>query len=220
MIWHRHPAEVCRVTKWKTRAWKGEERGKDFKWVTCTLLMHIWLKKGSWKYSCFYLRLTYSHASRESTELWLLKGKKNPPWAYSPPPQWALGGLVKLDPKYMVFYHLYLDGQKDCLSGQGAMWVWVRVGPVWLEGQHSWRGGSTAEGAAQLEGRHAGDDAFPQLKPDYLGLHPRHKIDQLDNPGWSLNPFFLSFFVYKIGIRWVWPHRTVVQQNEIIPMTP
>ena len=44
-------------------------------------------------------------------------------------------------------------------------------------------GSSVAGGAAQLEGRHAGDDAFPQLKPDYLGLHPRHKIDQLDNPG-------------------------------------
>ena len=72
------------------------------------------------------------------------------------------------------------EGGSSVAGGAAQLEGWHAV---WLEGQHSWRGGSTAGGAAQLEGRHAGDDAFPQLKPDYLGLHPRHKIDQLDNPG-------------------------------------
>lgn len=58
-----------------------------------------------------------------------------------------------------------------------------------------------------LEEQHPGDGVWPPVKgralePDYLGLHPRHKIDQPGNPEQSLPLFVLSHLVYKIGIRW------------------
>lgn len=122
-----------------------------------------------------------------------------------------LGGSLKADPKYMVFLSIYTRiarKQSHRLSSQGR-----------LRGRQGWRraGSSVARGTAPrwwrmppVKGR--------VLEPDYLGLHPRHKIDQPGNPEQSLPLFVLSYLVYNIGIRWAWPPRIVVEWNEIIPI--